>query len=1173
VRHRVVGGLLVAVLMAVSFAPVLAGTTGGLRGRVVDRDTQQGLHGITVTVASPSQSASVKTDANGNFVFISLIPDTYALSVSLTGYTTTTLQGITVVADQVPQFNVALQKDKVIGRISSSSSTNIVKAGLTSDLYSINAAGAQAAATLGGAGGLNQAYSAMASVPGVSLQQGQQGWNQLVYVRGGDYEDTAVELDGVPMMRASDGAPISTLTNLGQGELQIYTGGAPASADASGLSGYVNQVIRTGNYPGFRELTLANGGPAGYEKAQIELGGGTDNHNFTYYVGYSVANQNFRYGDQFNAASNPLYFYPLAISTGLNGTVYNGSGPAYFAPGQSYSIASTFDTEFVGNFHFSLPHKYDSGKDDIQLLYTNGRVFAPFYSSANDLGGEAYVSNAIGYPTTFVDNYQYTGALGQPLNPANLVPALFPNSSDHAFLNQLIPLNQRDTSDNGFSLLKLQYQRNFDDHSYLRLFAYTDYNDWFIDGPTSANLDYGGEIADYEVNGHTYGLNARYDNQINASNMITATASYQVQRTKTVSNGSNGGSVVEDLVDAKGNCYSPLGNYASCFSPAYNAGGPLATGSSWVVSQYGSGPAIPGAPTGLAAANGAQWIVTENGQAAQVDDVRPYFSAASLSDQWQASDKLVVNAGLRFEEFVYALNDTQTPERPFWFQAWNRENCYTPGSPSPTTFTIDPATGVPINPATGTDFTSAPTGCVPLVNSSPQTVNYGAFQPRTGLTYKIDPNTVLRASYGRYAQQPGASYQQYNYLQQNSASTLAAFLPYGFNEPYHQTAPSYANSYDFSLEKRIRGTDLAFKLTPFYRQTQNELQSIPIGAQGVVDGLNTGTGRSKGIEFEFTKGDFSKDGLSFQLGYTFTNSGATFGSFLTGNNFIDDLNAYVKNYNAYTSFCASHPNDSRCAGGATATGIAAAPCYLPSGTPGVSGGVAPGITTTAACPSTDIVNPYWNAPVQALFDPTGTYTPYDILPSNPYNGEVGFVTPTVVSAVVNYRIKHLTLTPTASYSSGTFYGAPLSWPGYDPTSCSAPVNAVNQATSCSVAINIPDVYTGVFDKQGAFEEPTRFTLNFQAGYELSRNTKVTLALTSIIDHCYQRGYAWDNPTTCVYAQLPSNLLAPAGNFITPLSSAPIQLQYPYGSFYNNVQTGFSGQKMPFGAFVTLQMRI
>ena len=113
----------------------------------------------------------------------------------------------------------------------------------------------------------------------------------------------------------------------------------------------------------------------------------------------------------------------------------------------------------------------------------------------------------------------------------------------------------------------------------------------------------------------------------------------------------------------------------------------------------------------------------------------------------------------------------------------------------------------------------------------------------------------------------------------------------------------------------------------------------------------------------------------------------------------------------------------------------------------------------------------------------------------------------------------------------------------------------------------------MFDKQGQFEEPTRFTVNLQTSYEFSKHIRLVVAASGLIDHCYQRGYAWDNPTTCVYAQLPSNLLAPVGNTVTPVSSAPVQLQYPYGSFYNNVQTGFSGQKMPLSFFANLEFRL
>jgi hypothetical protein len=49
-------------------------------------------------------------------------------------------------------------------------------------------------------------------------------------------------------------------------------------------------------------------------------------------------------------------------------------------------------------------------------------------------------------------------------------------------------------------------------------------------------------------------------------------------------------------------------------------------------------------------------------------------------------------------------------------------------------------------------------------------------------------------------------------------------------------------------------------------------------------------------------------------------------------------------------------------------------------------------------------------------------------------------------------------------------------------------------------------------------------------------------------------------------------LAPVGNFVDP-ATAPVELRYPYGSFYNNVQTGFAGQKLPFGAFLNLEIRL
>jgi hypothetical protein len=141
-----------------------------------------------------------------------------------------------------------------------------VRPGTTSDVYSVNAAGLRLPPAVGGPGSLNQAYSAIATTPGANVPQGQQGWNQLVYIRGGDYSDVANELDGIPVQRASDYAPITTLASLGSQEVQTYTGGTPPSAEASGLSGFINQVIKTGVYPGYEEVRTGVGAPTFYHQ-------------------------------------------------------------------------------------------------------------------------------------------------------------------------------------------------------------------------------------------------------------------------------------------------------------------------------------------------------------------------------------------------------------------------------------------------------------------------------------------------------------------------------------------------------------------------------------------------------------------------------------------------------------------------------------------------------------------------------------------------------------------------------------------------------------------------------------------------------------------------------------------------------------------------------------------
>ena len=275
---------------------VLAGTTGGLSGTVTQTDTGAPISSAKVTVTSPSQTATTTTDNAGHFVFISLAPDTYTLSVEKAGFEPAALSGINIQADQHPSVAVNTRPTlRTIGRVTARSAADLVKPGTTADVYSVSAAQQTAVQGLGGGGSMNQAYSAISSVPGVFVPQGQNGIYQSVYVRGGNYTELGYEFDGVPVQRAFDQYPSTYLSSLGQQELQVYTGAAPADAQSTGLAGFVNQVIKTGTYPGFANLNLSLGTPTFYHKAQFEFGGATTNRNFSYYVGLAGYNQQFRF--------------------------------------------------------------------------------------------------------------------------------------------------------------------------------------------------------------------------------------------------------------------------------------------------------------------------------------------------------------------------------------------------------------------------------------------------------------------------------------------------------------------------------------------------------------------------------------------------------------------------------------------------------------------------------------------------------------------------------------------------------------------------------------------------------------------------------------------------------------------------------------------------------------
>jgi len=1178
VRRGIIAVLLLIAFVLQGTTSVLAGTTGAINGSVVDPQSNQPISGARVTAASPSQSATATSDATGRFSFISLTPDTYTISTPATATRdTVSISGVTVQADAT--VSVSLQqptKLKVIGAVTSRAASALVKPGTTADVYSINAVTQDKASALGGGGTLNSAWSAISSVPGVYVAPNQAGYigaGPSLSIRGGDYDQIGYEFDGVPVNRAFDNYPSGPASSLGQQELQVYTGAPAANAEANGISGYINQVIRTGTAPATRNLNLAIGTPTLYNKLSFEAGGANPSRTFSYYIGAGAYNQSYRYYDQYNAASlQHDWGAPLAGCSGTprnetpscysnNGAAYTNTGylPSYvLGPTVADSVSGVRVRDTVANFHFGIPRK-DGNRDDVQFLYDNNFINNESYTSTNDQGGAQFLNDiGVGVPP-------YLDSLGSNLRPGTLLPTTFTGGGGFLYPFPQSPMgrasgfgpigincsitnsttvgggciepDRRDAFNNNQSIIKLQYQHNFGTNAFLRVYGYTYYSDWVQTGPQSSWQNFLGFVpADYELESHTRGVSAQFTDQLNSQHLLSIQGSYTTASTLRDNNtqpfGATGGvnqrTVVGGLVDStnpgNGICYNQLHVAVNCFS---GSGSNLNSGNTgyFTLTQAFNGT-VPAA-TGTCGGGPCEYLVLGNGQFATYNTVQPRFMSGSISDQWKPSDRLNISLGLRFDQFQFLGSDTTNTglARTFFYNAWNAQ------------------------------FPTAQ-----QVNVSGQTFTYNEFQPRLGATYTLDPTTVLRASYGRYAQAPNTAFMQYNFLQAEAPIGLAGFVRNGIgNTPGHGSIkPSIADNIDFSLEHQFKG-DTSFKLTPFLRKTQDQIQQFYLDQKtSFVSGVNVGAQTSQGFELELDKGDFSRNGWAGRLAFAYTNSYISYKRLSNGVGVIDGFNTAISAYNGLT----------RGGGGA--------PCYFPTVKDAGGTVLNPATAGTAdpACALGSVSNPYYNAPTQALMDPNGRYATYDTFPGAIGGGGYNqYGAPYVSSLILQYKHGPLAITPALQFSGGQKYGVPLSTPGIDPTSCVTTPTAQAivpgtivgdprypyggtgspfNAAQCGGGGAIPDPFTGRFDNVGAFTAPNSIQLHTQITYDINKRVTLVGNFANIVNRCWggtHTGFTVNHACNYGATNGAGGGILPAGNVYNPGDNIQPFLTTPYNPLF------------------------
>jgi hypothetical protein len=1235
--------LAVVALVAMLFqgtTSVLAGTTGSINGTITEADTSAPLAGARVTVTSPSQQAATSTDAQGRFTFISLAPDTYALSITAAGHQTVTQAGITVQADQNLNLNFAAPKQlQRIGGTTARANTDLVKPGTTADVYSVNAAQAAAAQALGGGAALNQAYSAIASVPGVFVPVGQAGWGQSVYVRGGNYTQLGYEYDGVPIQRAYDAYPSGTLSALGQQEVQVYTGSQPGSAQSSGLAGFVNQVIKTGTYPGFGTAEGAFGAPSFYHKGQLEFGGASPDRNFSYYAGVAGYNQTTRLLDQFNGASKTQtlsFIVPYAgiaancgnaqatqacYSTATSGG-FGGPDTGLLWPSITLGqIPVLGDREAVGNLHLGVPHKRDGLKDDIQGLVDVSYLFSTLNDSFASWGSDAITfartgvatvngvsypsctgallaantpcaADILGLPGTGHWNYRnraiYVGPTGGALTSANLTqisPYLFPNQPSGVPANAAIDPNVNGDQQIQDAIFKLQYTHAMGANAFVRLYGYSLYSSWLTTDPNQVGLSFFNQ--DYELPTHTRGLGLTVANQI-GNHLLNLTGGYSFANLSRWNNSlPSSGNPVAVLVDSThptAGCYAPSGAgtaAAYCATAArYTVpANPFAAGAQLTPAGNG-GITVANASAFTCGAGPCEFLAIQSGLGGNFNNVTPRFANLALSDTWNVTPKLTFDLALRYDSFRYDIPSGNSPGGPLpgnasdtgrtlYTNSYNQWFCFTgPGASG-----IVPATAPNVCGNGGTP--------IAFSNTTPKAFWYGGFQPRVGATYTVNPLNVVRAGYGRYLQPVSSAFLFYNRADENVAAfDVPNFYAYGFTNPAHDQPPQESWNFDVSWEHQIKGSDMSWKFTPFFRRTRNENITVildPITAfSSGIDALSSDV---KGAEFLFRKGDFSRNGFAGQLAYTYTYERSHYQTLPGGFSALDGVNSAVAGYNAYTSYCATH-TDRRC--GSTASGAPAAPCYNSDG------------SANPGCSAGSVANPYWNAPVQNLFDTSTPYFPFNQTFGTGFSANASsYNIPHVATLILNYKHDKWAVTPSVQFTAGGRYGSPVQGVGIAPDlgGCTplpggtvagdprypygAPGGSPYLAQNCLGSITAVDPFTKHFDAPGEFVEPAQLLANIGVSYQANKRLKLNVLAVNVFGTCFGgTQQAWTNAGPKVGCWYGSGTGFQAGNIYNPGNGFAPQA-YPYFPVTGGIagQTAYGTNVQPLQIFFSAQLKL
>ncbi len=222
-----------AVLFGLLILPalLLAGTTGKIKGKVTDRDTNEPLPGANVVIEGTTLGAS--TDLNGDYVILNVPVAGYTVKCTFIGYRSVAISNVRVNVDLTTEMNFAMPTEAVeAGVVEIIATRPLVNKNATNEVHIRSADEIK-----------NLPVRGYVDVAGLNAGVVQIG--QTLFIRGGRADEVTYYVDGVYQNNPFNSARSGDLSNNSIEEVQVQNGGFNAEYGFAN-SGLIHTTTKTG---------------------------------------------------------------------------------------------------------------------------------------------------------------------------------------------------------------------------------------------------------------------------------------------------------------------------------------------------------------------------------------------------------------------------------------------------------------------------------------------------------------------------------------------------------------------------------------------------------------------------------------------------------------------------------------------------------------------------------------------------------------------------------------------------------------------------------------------------------------------------------------------------------------------------------------------------------------